>query len=44
MIGIRRLDDIQVLVEQILQAQVPGDLIETGVWRAAVPRFSCAGS
>lgn len=33
MIGIRRLDNIQALLQDILQHQVPGDLIETGVWR-----------
>jgi hypothetical protein len=33
MIGMRRLDNIQTLVENILLNHVPGDLIETGVWR-----------
>jgi hypothetical protein len=39
MIGIRRLDNIQALVEQILQTQVPGDLIETGIWRGGSTIF-----
>lgn len=33
MIGMRRLYNIQSLVEDILQQHIPGDLIETGVWR-----------
>jgi O-methyltransferase len=39
MIGTRRLDNIQALVEQILQTQVPGDLIERGVWRGGSTIF-----
>ena len=33
MIGVRRLDNIQECVEQVLAQSVPGDLVETGVWR-----------
>ncbi|HET9382417.1 MAG TPA: TylF/MycF family methyltransferase [Streptomyces sp.] len=33
MIGLRRLDNIQKCVEQVLLDDVPGDFIETGVWR-----------
>jgi len=33
MIGRRRLDNIQECVEQVLRDGVPGDFIETGVWR-----------
>ncbi len=33
MIGMRRLDQLQQAVETVLQDQVPGDLVETGVWR-----------
>lgn len=33
MIGMRRLDNIQECVEQVLRDGVPGDFIETGVWR-----------
>lgn len=33
MIGLRRMDNIRDCVEIALKEQVPGDLIETGVWR-----------
>ncbi len=33
MIGVKRLQNIQFCMEQILQNQIPGDCIETGVWR-----------
>lgn len=33
MIGIKRMDNIQFCVEDVLNKNVPGDLIETGVWR-----------
>lgn len=33
MIGRRRLDHLQVCVETVLNDEIPGDLIETGVWR-----------
>src|SRR5258707_5801015 len=33
MIGLKRLDNIQFCIEQVLAHNVPGDLIETGVWR-----------
>jgi O-methyltransferase len=33
MIGMRRLDNLQHCVETALAERVPGDLIETGVWR-----------
>ena len=33
MIGMRRLDNLQACVEEVLAKGVPGDLIETGVWR-----------
>ena len=39
MIGIRRLDNIQTLVEDVLQKGVAGDLIETGVWRGGSTIF-----
>lgn len=39
MIGMRRLDNIQTLVEDVLRNQVPGDLIETGVWRGGATIF-----
>jgi len=39
MIGIKRLDNIQFCVEQILKDNIPGDLIETGVWRGGAVIF-----
>jgi hypothetical protein len=33
MIGIKRLDNIQFCLEDVLRRGVPGDVIETGVWR-----------
>jgi hypothetical protein len=33
MVGLLRLDHLQACVESVLQDGVPGDLIETGVWR-----------
>lgn len=33
MIGLHRLDNIQQCVTTVLREQIPGDLIETGVWR-----------
>jgi len=39
MIGLHRLDNVQSLCEDVLRANVPGDLIETGVWRGGVTIF-----
>lgn len=33
MVGLKRLDNIQFCVEEILKNNIPGDLIEAGVWR-----------
>ncbi len=33
MMGVKRLDNLQECVEDVLKQGVPGDLIETGVWR-----------
>jgi O-methyltransferase len=33
MIGLRRLDNLQRCVETVIKDGIPGDLIETGVWR-----------
>lgn len=33
MVGLKRLDNLQACVEDVIAAEVPGDLIETGVWR-----------
>jgi O-methyltransferase len=39
MIGIRRLDNIEMAVTDVLKQGVPGDLIETGVWRGGATIF-----
>ena len=39
MIGIKRLDNIQKCVEDVLADNVPGDLVETGVWRGGACIF-----
>jgi O-methyltransferase len=39
MIGLRRLNNIQYCVEDVLRSRVPGDLIETGVWRGGATIF-----
>lgn len=49
MIGLKRLDNLQFCIESILKDDVPGDLIETGVWRgggsifmrAALKAYGC---
>ena len=39
MIGLRRMDNIQYCVQAVLTDDVPGDLIETGVWRGGACIF-----
>ncbi len=39
MIGIPELDNLQFCIEQVLVDDVPGDLIETGVWRGGATIF-----
>ncbi|NEO12986.1 MULTISPECIES: TylF/MycF family methyltransferase [unclassified Moorena] len=39
MIGLKRMDNIQKCVEQVISDRVPGDLIETGVWRGGATIF-----
>ena len=39
MIGLKRLDNIQQCVEGVIAERVPGDLIETGVWRGGATVF-----
>jgi O-methyltransferase len=36
MVSWKRLENVQFCVEQVIQNSVPGDLIETGVWRGGV--------
>jgi O-methyltransferase len=39
MIGLRRMENIQHCVEAVIEDNVPGDLIETGVWRGGATIF-----
>jgi len=39
MIGLRRLDNLQSCITDLLQRKVPGDFIETGVWRGGASIF-----
>lgn len=39
MIGLARLDNIQYCIERVIEDEVPGDLIETGVWRGGAVIF-----
>ena len=39
MIGLKRINNLQACVESILRDGVPGDLIETGVWRGGASIF-----
>lgn len=39
MIGLRRMENIQNCVEQVIVDHIPGDLIETGVWRGGATIF-----
>lgn len=39
MIGIKRLNNIQFCVEEIIKNNIPGDLIEAGAWRGGAAIF-----
>jgi O-methyltransferase len=39
MVGQRRLDNVQQCVEDVLRNNIPGDFIETGVWRGGTVIF-----
>lgn len=39
MIGLKRLDNLQYCVTEVIRRNVPGDLIETGVWRGGASIF-----
>jgi O-methyltransferase len=42
MIGLKRLDQLQACITDVLASGIPGDLIETGVWRGGSAIFMCA--
>ncbi|MEV4256620.1 TylF/MycF family methyltransferase [Spirillospora sp. NPDC049652] len=42
MVGLKRLDNIQHCLEQVIADGVPGDVIETGVWRGGASIFARA--
>ncbi|MDQ3720947.1 MAG: TylF/MycF family methyltransferase [Actinomycetota bacterium] len=39
MIGLKRLENLQFCVEDVVERSLPGDLIETGVWRGGATIF-----
>jgi hypothetical protein len=39
MIGFKRLNNLQLVIEQVLADNIPGDFIETGVWRGGACIF-----
>ena len=39
MVGLKRLDNLQFCITEVLRASIPGDLIETGVWRGGAAIF-----
>ena len=39
MIGLKRLNNIQFCLENVLAGNIPGDIIETGVWRGGATIF-----
>src|SRR4051812_29764219 len=39
MIGMKRLDNLQHCISEVIESGVPGDLIETGVWRGGASIF-----
>ena len=39
MIGLKRMDNIQTCVEDVIKNEVPGDFIETGAWRGGSTIF-----
>lgn len=39
MVGMKRLDNLQACITDALEAGIPGDMIETGVWRGGASIF-----
>jgi O-methyltransferase len=42
MIGLRRMNHLQFLLEEVIRLNIPGDFIETGVWRGGATIFAAA--
>jgi len=42
MVGIKRLDNVQMAIETVARENIPGDFIETGVWRGGTSIFARA--
>ena len=42
LLGKQRLDNLQWCIEEVLRCDIPGDLIETGVWRGGACILMCA--
>jgi O-methyltransferase len=39
MVGLRRLDNVQECIRSVIRENIPGDVIETGVWRGGTTIF-----
>jgi O-methyltransferase len=39
MVGLKRLDNLQMCIERVIEDRVPGDFIETGVWKGGSTIF-----
>lgn len=42
MVGMKRLDNFQSCIETVIREDIPGDIIETGVWRGGASIFARA--
>lgn len=40
MVGLKRLDNLQLCLETVLRENIPGDFLETGVWRGGASIFA----
>ena len=40
MLGIKQLDQMQACIEDIVERDIPGDILEAGVWRGEIGRAS----
>jgi len=39
MVGLKRLDNVQACIEDVVEKGIPGDFVETGVWRGGTVIF-----